>query len=141
METLAQAAFPIWNAVLSEVSYDAVIPMPIDWPGRLNRRYNQTEVLADYLNSQKKFPLEKNILRKIWGRRSQSGLNQAARQWNLFGAFHVKNSRVISGKKILLIDDMITTGATAEEAARLLSKHGALHVDLFTLARSEKQAC
>lgn len=139
LDLLVLRARPLFNAITSESRYDAVIPMPIDFPGRWNRRYNQTEILASSLCREKKVPIWSKILYKRWGFRSQHGLGKEERKWNLFGAFGTKHPRLIRGKSFLLIDDIITTGATASEAARTLLNQGAKQVDLFTLARSEKQ--
>jgi len=139
LEPLAQSASGLFEALTSETDYHAMIPMPIDLPGRWNRRFNQTEVLASCLRSAKKIPIWSHILYKRWGFRSQHGLSKEERKWNLFGAFGVKQAHFVRGKTFLLIDDIVTTGATASEAARLLLNHGAKQVDLFTLARSEKQ--
>ncbi|HRK61885.1 MAG TPA: phosphoribosyltransferase family protein [Candidatus Omnitrophota bacterium] len=139
LEALTQRTSKLFEAVTSETDYHAMIPMPIDFPGRWNRRFNQTEVIASYLCRAKKVPICANTIYKRWGFRPQHGLNKEERKWNLFGAFGVKSARAVRGKTFLLIDDIVTTGATASEAARLLLNHGAKQVDLFTLARSEKQ--
>ncbi len=140
LEALALRSSGLFEAVLAETDYDAVIPMPIDFPGRWSRRFNQTEILADYFCRGGKAPVQTGILSKRWGFSPQHGLSKEERKWNLFGAFNIKHPGRVRGKTFLLLDDIITTGATASEAARLLLKHGAKQVDLFTLARSEKQA-
>ena len=65
----------------------------------------------------------------------QAGLSRRERRINLRGAFEVSRSRVLEGKTVLLIDDVFTTGATLNECAKILKEHGALRINVLTLAR------
>jgi ComF family protein len=67
---------------------------------------------------------------------AQTGLSGAERRWNVKNAFRVKNPEKIKNKKILLVDDVFTTGATVNECARVLVKKQASEVDVFTFARA-----
>ena len=71
---------------------------------------------------------------------SQGKRNAAARERNVRGAFAVKPGRAVKGRRILLIDDVFTTGATVGECARILRRAGARQVDVLTLARTVRQA-
>lgn len=138
LKPLCRAAIPFFNAILAESRYDMVIPMPLSWKERWSRRFNQTEIMADHLLSNASVPLAQAVLSKKRTARPQSSLRSEERHWNLFGAFDILSPKKVSGKSILLVDDIITTGATAAEAARTLIQHGASQIDLFTLARTEK---
>jgi ComF family protein len=81
-------------------------------------------------------PVEKDILaRKKWTA-PQTGLGRKERLQNIKNAFAVKDTSKINGKKILLVDDVYTTGATANECAKVLLKGGSKQVDVLTLARA-----
>jgi competence protein ComFC len=136
IEPLSQMAAGLFQAVISDVHYDALIPMPVDWTRRLNRRFNQSEILTQSLAKWGRVPTQNHILYKKIHSHPQSVITKEERMWNLFGAFGVRNQRLVEGKSLLLIDDIITTGSSASEAAKTLLDHGAKRVDLFTLARS-----
>ncbi len=136
LEPLCRISAGLFQAVVSDVHYDALIPMPVDWTRRLERRFNQSEVLAENLARWTHVPVKNSLLFKKIHSRPQSGLSKEMRRWNLFGAFGVRHSHLISGKSFLLIDDIVTTGSSASEAAKTLLAHGAKRVDLFTLAKS-----
>jgi ComF family protein len=114
-----------------------LIPIPLSKKRFMERGYNQAELLAQELfqqNSQS-FTLEKNVLYKIKDTKSQvSTKNRTERLKNLRGSFAVKNKETIQGKIILLIDDITTTGATIEEARRVLLNNGARLVYGITVA-------
>ncbi len=125
-------------AIASETPYDALIPVPIDRKRLFEREFNQAELIAALVSKHSGVPLKKS-LKKVRRTFSQSGLAKKQRQINLFQAFQLFNSRSVEGKSFLLIDDIFTTGATGEEAARTLKKHGARQVDILTVARTESR--
>ena len=133
-EALSQFA----GAISSETPYDALIPIPIDRKRLFEREFNQAELIAALVSKHGGVPVKK-LLQKARGTFSQSGLAKKQRQINLFQAFRLLNPRAAEGKNFLLIDDIFTTGATGEEAARLLKKHGARQVDILTVARTESR--
>jgi len=124
-------------AMAGETAYDFVIPIPLDRQKLIEREFNQSDLIADTVARNIKIPLEKTLLRKRWNTSSQSILSRRERQANLKNAFKVVDQKKIQGKSLLLVDDVLTTGATAEEASQMLKRHGAKRVDLFTLARTE----
>ncbi len=136
IEPLSQMAANLFQAVVSDTRYDALIPMPVDWTRRFARRFNQSEILAQSFAQWSRVPVESRLLYKKIHSRPQSGLSKEERRWNLFGAFGIRNPSHVTGKSFLLIDDIVTTGSSASEAAKTLLDCGAKHVDLFTLARS-----
>lgn len=126
------------GAIGSETGYDAVVPIPIDRRRLFEREFNQAELIAALVSKHAKIPVKK-ILKKTRRTFSQSGLGKEERQVNLFQAFRLSRLKAVEGKKFLLIDDVFTTGATGEEAARLLKKHRAAQVDILTVARTESR--
>lgn len=121
------------EAFASENIYDAIVPIPLDRKRLLEREFNQTEIIGNFLSKAIPCPMRR-LLQKKHSTPSQIGLSRDARKTNLLFAFQIKSGFSFEGKKILLVDDILTTGATAEEAARTLREAGAKRVDLLTLA-------
>lgn len=103
------------------------------------RGYNQAELLAKYISISLDKPLSRKNLIKIKQTREQSGLDKLDRKLNLRGSYRIKDPKEIKGKKILLMDDIITTGATLEECSRVLLRNGAKEVIGLTLTSSKIQ--
>ncbi len=99
---------------------DAVVPVPLHWRCRLKRGYNQSAALAYGLTSTLHLPLRRWWLRRIRNTPSQKALPATQRQENVKGAFRAWDSPQLRGAHVLLVDDVMTTGATANEAARAL---------------------
>lgn len=113
-----------------------IVPVPLH-RGRLwRRRFNQAALLAKLIAADARRPLLPTTLQRVRATRSQVGLSRAARAENLSGAFRVpRHARHrIDGRRILLVDDVTTTGATGNAAARALLRAGATSVDLLTFA-------
>jgi competence protein ComFC len=113
-----------------------LVPIPIHWRRRLERGFNQSEWLCKEINnSQKNIKFEKILKRVIYSQK-QSWNNRAARQKNINSVFKVKIKfkKYLIGKKILLIDDVVTTGATLKEARQEILIHGATSVRALTIA-------
>jgi ComF family protein len=113
---------------------DLQLPVPLHWTRLFARRYNQAAVLAHAIAKAGGPPVAADCLLR---RRtpSQGNKNASARRRNVAGAFAVKDPDEIRGKRVVLIDDVLTTGATVEECARILKRAGAARVDVLTLAR------
>lgn len=122
-------------AVASEKNYDGIIPIPMDPWKILEREFNFTEMLARIAAQASGVPFH-CILKKKPGIPPQSRLNRVERLSNPYGAFKLKAGFRLQGSQVLLIDDILTTGSTTEEAARVLRLAGAKSVDLITLART-----
>lgn len=123
--------------ILEEVSVpaaDLVVPVPVH-RARLGRRgYNQALELAKPLAAAWRLPLAAGALRRVRATAAQSELTAAQRRRNLRGAF-VADVAAVSGRRVLLVDDVITTGSTAREAARTLLAAGAAQVRVLAAAR------
>ena len=115
---------------------DLVLPVPM-YPGRrLARGYNQAELIARVVCSETSLPSKSRILIKTKNTASQMSLSKNERIKNLKHSFVVADRLNITGKSILLVDDIITTGATLEACAGELLRSGARSVEAFTLART-----
>jgi ComF family protein len=115
---------------------DAVLPVPLA-PERLAERgYNQAWELARRIAARLKLPADALTLQRRLARTPQAGLNRAERRRNLQGAFHVARPERVAGRRIALVDDVLTTGATAAEAASALLSAGAASVQVWALART-----
>lgn len=114
--------------------YDIMICVPMYIKKKLQRGYNQSELIARELATSLTIDLEFNNLIKIKDTKKQSTLTKDMRIKNVRGAFQVKKADLIKGKKIILFDDIYTTGSTAEECSRVLKKAGAQEVVVITLA-------
>ena len=125
----------IWQAGENSV----LMPAPIFKNKQKQRGFNHAEVLAQELAVHFKIPLSNNNLIKIKKTLPQMALNRKQRQENLKGAFFVKNPEAVQGKTIFLIDDVITTTSTMEEAAKVLKQAGAKNVWGIALAREPLQ--
>ncbi len=111
-----------------EFSATVAIPMPLHRRRERDRGYNQAELLASHLG----IPVERRLLRRVRATESQTGLSRYQRKMNVRGAFECRHP--VRGT-VLLIDDVLTTGATIEEAARALRRSGAGRVEVLTLTR------
>jgi ComF family protein len=113
---------------------DVIVPVPLHWLKKLHRGFNQSELLS--MEIQKRFlkPMSKNNLCRIKNTESQTHLTKSQRRVNIRNAFFVKDPKSFKGKKILLVDDVLTTGVTASECSKKLKKAGAESVHLLILA-------
>lgn len=118
--------------------YDAIVPVPLHWKRRWRRGFNQSELLAKELSRRRRMPVVK-ALRRVRPTANQAGLTSAARRRNIAGAFQAKPGANLRGKRVLLIDDVFTTGATASACAAALKRAGAASVSLLTLARADRR--
>lgn len=120
--------------------YDIIIPVPISKIRKRQRGYNQSELITNELGKQcKDIKVVTNVLYKIKNTLAQSSLDKEQRMYNLKNAYKVRNDEIIKDKKILLFDDIYTTGSTVEECARMLKNFGAYEVrSTYTCKRLEK---
>jgi ComF family protein len=123
------------NGFYKDKKFDLIIPVPLH-PKRLRyREFNQSLLIAKEIGNKLNIEMDCYNLIRIRDTEPQINLSKNARQKNVKGAFMVKNRRGIENKKILLIDDVYTTGATINECSKVLKKAGALNVCALTLAR------
>ncbi len=119
-------------------SCDIVIPVPMTQARLKSRGYNQAGLLANGLSKLINLPYDENNLLKIKDTKSQVGLDFSERKNNLIDAFKTKDKKFFKGKRVLLVDDIFTTGATIECCARALKKGGASQVFVITVAHTMK---
>jgi ComF family protein len=118
---------------------EVIIPVPLH-PSRLRERgFNQSLLLADRLARQADVPLQYTNLVRVRQTPAQTELRRAARAKNLRRAFAVSRPDDVAGRRILLVDDVYTTGTTVNECAKALRKAGAADVTVLTLARAIPQ--
>lgn len=115
--------------------YDMIIPVPMHQKKMQKRGYNQTELVAKELEKSLEIPARKDILSKVVNTTTQSKLGGKARQTNIQHAFFIKNDVEVEDKKIILLDDIYTTGATSEECGRVLKEAGAREILVLVLAK------
>ena len=113
------------------------VPVPLHHWRLLARRFNQSAELCRALSVLTHYPMLLNVLLRIRPTRQQIGLNREGRRRNLSGAFAIapKRAALIRDKPVILVDDVLTTGATIEACSRTLLKAGARRVDVLTAAR------
>lgn len=126
------------RAIPNHLGFNVVMPMPMHWYRQWRRGFNQAELLARPVARLYGIPLSRNLKRVRLGK-VQAGLGAEARRENLRRAFQVKRASEISGKNILLIDDVLTTGSTLRAASAALKAAGAAQVTTLTLARVVRQ--
>ena len=128
---LARAAAPLLPDA------DLVVPVPLRRRRLLSRRYNQAALLALALGRETGRPVAPDLLVRRRATPSQGTRDRGARRRNVAGAFALRPGRgaMVDGRRILLVDDVLTTGATIEECARVLKRAGAAGIDVVTLAR------
>ncbi len=112
---------------------DAIIPMPITWLRRLQRGYNQSEEIAKGLHELTGIPVYKDVVKRHRFKRSQTRLKAQQRRENVQGAFLLRKGEKIRGKHILLIDDVITTGATISACAEELAKVADVRISVLSI--------
>lgn len=115
--------------------YDMIIPVPMHKKKMQKRGYNQTELVANELEKSLRIPARKDILSKVVNTTTQSKLGGKARQSNIQHAFFIQNDIEVEDKKIILLDDIYTTGATSEECSRVLKEAGASEILVLVLAK------
>lgn len=117
---------------------DRLLPVPMA-RGRLRQRgFNQAAMLARWLSAQLRIPCDEQLLQRPRETPAQQVLGAKARQRNLREAFELGHGEPLEGLHLALVDDVMTTGATAQALASLLSQAGARRVDVYCLARTAK---
>lgn len=116
---------------------DALVPVPLHWSRLWQRRFNQSAALAQAISSISGVPVADHILARDQATPPQVGLTKSERASNVQGAFSVpKSARIdVKGRKLVVIDDVLTSGATANACARVLRRAGASRIDVLVLAR------
>lgn len=116
--------------------YDIIMPVPMYIKKKNQRGYNQAELIAKCLANKigiKQY--EDDILLKVLDTKKQSSLNKQERMQNLIGAYKIQKTETIQNKSILLVDDILTTGSTANECCKMLKQIGAKNICVLTIAK------
>ncbi|KJK09340.1 MULTISPECIES: ComF family protein [Pseudomonas] len=115
-----------------------LLPVPLSRRRLRQRGYNQAAMLAQWLSGQIGISSNERILKRLIDTPAQQGLKASERKRNLRQAFAVEHIELLEGRHLALVDDVLTTGATAQALASLLLKAGARRVDVYCLARTAK---
>ncbi len=115
--------------------YDIIMPVPISKKRKKVRGYNQSLLIAKEMAKIYDLKLKKNIIIKTKNNMAQSNLNKKDREANVVNAYKIIETKEITNKKILLIDDIFTTGATVNECSKTLKNAGAKKIDILTIAK------
>jgi ComF family protein len=115
---------------------DLAMPVPLHWTRLFQRRYNQAALLAHAIRGAGGPPVAADWLLRRRRTPPQGHMNPEARARNVRAAFALRPGRNVAGKNVVIIDDVITTGATADECARVLKRAGAASVGVLALARA-----
>lgn len=126
------------NCLPRETAFDGIVPMPMHWTRRYLRGFNQAELLARDLSRRTGIPLL-DVARRSRLTRAQVGLSDHHRRRNVAGAFSISRPDRLEGRHVLIIDDVLTTGATAAACAGALKKAGAARVTALTVARADRR--
>jgi len=139
IQTLAAPLGRLMGAALPrDQRFDAIVPVPMHWRRRWARGFNQSMLLARTLAKRTGLPVW-NAARRSRSTPPQAGLTSARRRENMTRAFEVRKPEAVKGRRILLVDDVLTTGATASACARALKVAGAAHVAVLTVARADRR--
>ncbi len=122
---------------LAELRPDLIVPVPMYWTRRLDRGTNSPEILARELGRTLGIAVRRRVLWRCRNTLPQAGLPPGQRFQNVRGAFRVRSGRRLRGARVLLVDDILTTGATCSEAAKVLKKAGAAMVAVAVVARAQ----
>jgi ComF family protein len=120
--------------------FDAITAVPLHWRRRWQRGFNQSDLLARALSRHCGLPTI-SVLRRVRATATQAGLSNSGRRRNVTAAFGGRRdaAQMLAGKRILLIDDVMTTGSTAASCALALKRAGAERVALLTVARVDRR--
>ncbi len=116
--------------------YDYILPIPIHKKRLQERGFNQAILIANQISKEYGINVSTDTLIKQKNTSPQSSLNRQERQTNIIGAFELQQNAVVTGKRILVLDDVYTTGATVREAVKVLWYADPAEVDVITLART-----
>lgn len=139
MKPLAGALGKLLSSALPrDLQFDAIVPVPMHWRKRFARGFNQADLLGRGIARRCGLPVQQSLVRRK-SAKVQAGLSHAQRRLNVASAFAIARKAKVTGLRILLVDDVMTTGATASACAFLLKRAGAKSVTLLTLARVDRR--
>ncbi|MDX6499950.1 MAG: hypothetical protein QOG23_3210 [Blastocatellia bacterium] len=119
------------------ISADLIIPVPLHPERERERGFNQALLLAKELSRLSGLPLDEHaMVRRSHTKRHRAGMDAKARRQSVEGAFALRHADLVEGRRVLLVDDVFTTGATASAGAKVLKESGAREVFVLTVARA-----
>ncbi len=130
-QLFAEVAAP----VLQAEEWDWIVPVPLHPVKRREREFNQAEQMAKWLHRATQIPVVADALKRVTPTRTQTLLSRAERAANVSRAFALRPGREVQGRKVILVDDVFTTGATTQACAKALRRNGAEEICVWTVAR------
>jgi ComF family protein len=115
-----------------------LVPVPLHRRRLWSRGFNQSALIARSLARRSGQPIDVELLQRLRNTPPLKGMNRTQRQSTVDGAFALRAGKIVRGRAIVLVDDVITTGSTARACAKVLRKHGATSVELLAWARVER---
>ncbi len=134
-KTFVEFCYKFQKEYLKKEYYDIIIPVPISRKRLKQRGYNQSYLIAKELAKMLNIELDNRILQKTKNNSAQSVLNKIEREHNVNNVYKLFNNKNIIGKRILLVDDIYTTGSTVNECSKILKMAKVERVDVLTLAK------
>ncbi len=116
------------------LEYDYITYIPMHFLRRITRHYNHSYLLAREISKVSNIPILNSVIKKSKFTRSQTNLSRKSREENIIGSFKISRDMSLENKKIIIVDDVISTGATASEIVKILKKQGAVGVIILTIA-------
>lgn len=124
----------------TRTEFDLILPTPKHWLKRITRPHNSSELIAEQIGVSLKTPVDCHVLARIRSTAKQGTLLRHERVSNVKGAFQIARRFKVKGKRVLVIDDILTSGATAAEMTSVLFEAGAEYVEVACLARGIGQS-
>ncbi|MFH1429007.1 MAG: ComF family protein [Candidatus Margulisiibacteriota bacterium] len=127
------------NLPIEYNDFDLIVPVPLSFGRMKERGFNQAECLIQEISRKSGKPVCNNLVTRIKNTKALFSLTETERQDEIYGAFAVKHTGLVKDQKILLFDDIITTGTTVMEIGKLLKQAGAREVYVLGLAKTRKR--
>ncbi|MDX9798486.1 MAG: phosphoribosyltransferase family protein [Bacteroidales bacterium] len=119
---------------INEIDY--IIPLPLHWRRKLKRGFNQSEIIAKTIGKYFSKEVKSNYIRRVRNNRSQTKMSKSQRWTNVENIFKLKNPALLEGKHILLVDDIVTTGASLNSCIKTLSKVKDIKISVLVLGQT-----
>lgn len=133
-QPLARLLIDNYERQFDRLSDPLIIPVPLHKQRMLERGFNQSELIAEIFAKHFHYPLSNNAVIRSRQTPHQVGLDKASRKKNVIGAFSIPRPELVQNKNIIIIDDVLTTGATLQEIAKVLKEHEAKEVWALAVA-------